>query len=202
MKLLFSSVLLATASMLSAATPQSAPPAPAAEPAPPSVERQQLARQYVQLTATADQFVDLFRAGMSKGISGKLDEVEDEESKAEARTEMAHFMSLAEPKLRERIPNLTEAYAQVYAREFSAEELRQMLAFAQSPAGGHFLKSRVKLELDPAILIQQEGFALDLFPILQQMQKEKCAAKAAQRVAMGEKNAKCPLSQAPETQAG
>jgi len=82
MKLLFSSVLLATASMLSAATPQSAPPAPAAEPAPPSIERQQLARQYVQLTATADQFVDLFRAGMSKGISGKLDEVEDEESKA------------------------------------------------------------------------------------------------------------------------
>jgi hypothetical protein len=34
------------------------------------------------------------------------------------------------------------------------------------------------------------------------MQKEKCAAKAAKWVAMGEKNAKCPLASKPDVQAG
>ena len=42
----------------------------------------------------------------------------------------------------------------------------------------------------------------NLTPVLEDIQKEMCAEKAAQRVAMGDTKAKCPLAAAAETQAG
>ena len=209
MRLIRSSLVIALASstLIAAAPPQVPAPAPeptaAATPAPPSLERQQLARQYIQLTATADQFVDMFQTGMSRGIDqAAAGDPDNAKIKAEAQEDMARFMTLFEPKLRERMPNLIEAYAQVYAREFSAEELRQMISFAQTPAGKHFLTSQARVDLDPAILMQQEGFALDMMPIMEQIQKERCARHTAQRIAAGDKKAKCPLASQPETAAG
>ena len=39
-------------------------------------------------------------------------------------------------------------------------------------------------------------------PVMEEFQKEMCAEKAAQRIAMGDTKAKCPLAAAAETAAG
>jgi hypothetical protein len=205
MKLLFLSLALASSSVIAAAQPASQPASSAqaaARQAPPSIERQMLARQYIGMVVTPEQYLRLMRAGVAAGVSDSMARNLDDSEKAEVDATMTRFLTLFEPKLRKRMPNLVEASAQVYAREFSADELRQMIAFAQSPAGRHYLTRSLELSTDPAVLIQQQGLMIDAAPIMQQIRKEQCAAHTAQRIAMGDKKAKCPLSGKPETQAG
>jgi len=207
MKLVFSALVIALAApAVSAATQQ--PPASVAtaipQPTkiePPSLERMELARRYIGLAISVDQFVDTMRSGMAAGLSESLGSDVDESDRIESDTRMKRFLALYEPKLRERMPNLLEAYAQVYAREFSAEELQGMVAFAQSPAGHHYLSRRMALELDPAVLSQAQGFQNDALSILKQIQKEMCQAATAKRIAAGDKKAKCPLSNEVDTRA-
>jgi len=207
MRLVLSAFVIAFAtSAVSAPAPQ--PPEPAstavAQPdkiQPPSLERMELARRYISATISADQFVDTMRSAIAAGLSDSLGADADEGTKAESAKSMKRFLVLYEPKLRERMPNLLEAYAQVYAREFSADELREMVAFAQSPAGHHYLSRRLALELDPAVLLQEQGFQNDALPILRQIQKEMCQEATAKRIASGDKKAKCPLSNEPDTRA-
>ena len=73
MKLLLSSLLFASASMLSAAAPQAATPAaqPAVQPTPPSIERQMLARQYISLTVSPDEFIATMRTAAAAMIEAK-----------------------------------------------------------------------------------------------------------------------------------
>ena len=80
-------------------------------------------------------------------------------------------------------------------------ELQQMIDFAKSPAGQHYLRDYAKLESDEAVGAAMSELMESLTPVLEDIQKEMCAAKATQRVAMGDTNAKCPLG-APPTQAG
>lgn len=204
MNRLFPSLALALVSSGLAAAPQPSQPAPlehAAQPVPPSLERQQLARHYISLTVSPDGFIADMRTAAAAALTAKFEQAQGA-SREEAEGDMRRFFALFEPKARERLPNYLEAYAQVYAREFSVEELQKMIAFAQSPAGRHYFSREERLDVDPAIRTQAEGFWLDMVPIFQQIRKEKCAVTAARRVAAGEKNAKCPLSSAPETQAG
>jgi hypothetical protein len=197
MKLLLSLALLASAPVLSAAAPQETAPAQrAAEPAPPSIERQQLGRQFIAIAISPDDYVATMRDGITAGIA------ETAGSKAEVDETLKHFLALYEPKVRERLPNLMEAYAQVYAREFSADELKQMIAFAQTPAGRHYFSHRDHLDTDQAVLIQEEGFQEDALPILMQIQKEQCQARTAQRIAAGDKKARCPLADKQDSAAG
>ncbi|HEV8406892.1 MAG TPA: DUF2059 domain-containing protein [Sphingomicrobium sp.] len=168
---------------------------------PPSPQRMELARRYIGAAISADQFVDAMRSAIAAGLSDNTDADMDEATKAESEKKMKRFLVLYEPKLRERMPNLLEAYAQVYAREFSAEELQEMVAFAQSPAGHHYLSRRLSLELDPAVLMQEQGFQNDALPIMKQIQKEMCQEATAKRIAAGDKKAKCPLSNEADTRA-
>jgi hypothetical protein len=203
-KLVYSALVVALASsVVSAAPPQSTNDVqPQAEQAlPPMMEKILLARRYISLAVSPDQFIESVRSGATQTMLASLDD-QDGAARADGAKDIEHLLSLMEPKIRERIPNLLEAYSVVYAREFSADELRQMIAFAQSPVGRHYLSRQLELDTDPIIQRQEEGFAADLLPILHQIQKEKCAKRAAQRIAMGDKNAKCALSSEPETAAG
>ena len=206
MKHVLSLALLFAAPALSAAAP--ATQAPMAEPAPPSIERQMLARQFVGLIISTDQILEGVRAmasvPMDCGCDRKASMTKAEEAAADEQAEKdtKEFLALLEPKLRERVPNIMEAYAQYYAREFSADELKQMLAFAQSPVGHHYLYNQFKVQADPAVLIQQEGFMLDLLPAMQEFQKRKCQEHTAQLIAAGDKNAKCALTDKPDVAAG
>lgn len=210
MKHVLSLALLAAAPIVSAAAPVAPTPAPVparAEPAPPSIERQMLARQFVAKTVSSDQYLDGIRAmAAAQGDCGCDSKASAASAKAEtpedADKATADLLAFIEPKIKERIPNLMEAYAQAYAREFTADELKQMLTFAESPAGRHYLSSRLDVETDPAVMIQQEGFMLDIIPAMQEFQKQKCQEHKAQLIAAGDKNAKCVLTDKPDVAAG
>jgi len=203
MKFVLSALLLASAPILSAAAPQVAEPALTVQSVPPSFEKLQLARRFVSLAVRTDDMVEMMKIGMAQGSSAKLDGLtEDETEKAEAEKDMKRIMALMEPRVRQRMPNVLESYAVVYARDYSTEELQQMVTFAQSPAGQHYFAHNLAVQGDPIVVRQLEGFRSDLWPAMEEFPKEKCAAKAAQRVAMGDTKARCPLSAAKDTAAG
>lgn len=205
MKLVLSLALLAAAPALSAAGPVTSSPAPVpakAEAAPPSAERQTLARRFVAMILPPDQFVDGMRAMAANGVATMMLNSGDDSSPAEVDQYMKHFFLLLDPKIRERLPNLMEAYSQAYAREYSADELTQMIAFAGTPAGRHYLANRGVVESDAGVQAQEQGIAAEIQPIINELAKEKCQERTAQRIAMGDKNAKCPLADKTDQAAG
>jgi hypothetical protein len=159
-------------------------------------------RQFIALAIFAHDYIATMREGMTQGLRDHVGSDLDEAEKSEADATVKRFLALYEPKVRERMPMIMEAWSQVYAREFSADELRDMIAFAQTPAGHHYYARRISLDADPAVIMQQEGLQYDALPILQQIQKERCQARTAQRIAAGDKKARCPLADKPDSAAG
>jgi hypothetical protein len=199
MKLVMSSLLVAVASSaLVAAVPAQADPAPAKVEAV-SPERLELARRFMAVTDTTD-ILDSYREMMIQSAAAFGEDLDDA-GKAKAQHRIDRYLALAGPTIRAGEPALVDAYVRTYAREFSADELRQMIAFAQTPAGRHYLARYDILNMSDEIVDAQHKLAEDLEPVMEQIGKEMCAEKAAQRVAMGDKKAKCPLSE-PDTQAG
>ena len=199
MKLVMSSLLVAVASSaLVAAVPAQADPAPAKVEAV-SPERLELARRFMAVTDTTD-ILDSYREMMIQSAAAFGEDLDDA-GKAKAQHRIDRYLALAGPTIRAGEPALVDAYVRTYAREFSADELRQMIAFAQTPAGRHYLARYDILNMSDEIVDAQRKLAEDLEPVMEQIGKEMCAEKAAQRVAMGNKKAKCPLSE-PGTQAG
>lgn len=204
MKLVPSSLLVALAFPLCAAAP---PPAiqsaqPLVQQAPASPEKLGLARQFVNLALPPERYMELMRAGAASGLANSLAGVEDEDAQSEGQATVDRLFARFEPVMKAQLPSLSEAYASAYAREYSAAELQQMIAFAQTPAGQHYLARRDFVDLDPAVLeVQMEMFEA-LGPLMKQIQKEQCQAHTAQRIAAGDKKAKCPLAAKDETAAG
>jgi hypothetical protein len=125
----------------------------------------------------------------------------DDSEKAAAMHRVERYLAMAGPKIRAAMPALVEANAQAYAREFTADELRQMIAFAETPAGKHYIDRYDFLQMSPEVVAAQRDLGEQLQPVLEDFQKQMCAEKTAQRIAMGDTKAKCPLSD-PDTQAG
>ena len=202
MKLISGSLLVALVSSAAwAAAPQPAAPQPAEvaqakADAAPSGERLDLARRYVAL-GDANDYMDEMRAVMMRSANS----VSSPEDKAAAEKFFDRVFVLAGPKIKARMPSIMEATAQAYAREFSAEELKDMIAFAETPTGKHYLARGAEVETDPAILDAHMKVWEDLAPIMEEVgkdiSKEACAKKAAARVAAGDKKATCPLSANP-----
>jgi len=204
MKLISGSLFVVLASSAAwAAAPPAAAPAPAAAVQPAATaDRLVLARKFVGLALPPERYMELMRAGAASGLTETLAGLKDEQAQAEGQADLDLFFTRLEPVIHAEFPVVTEAYTNAYAREYSADELTQLIAFAQSPAGQHYLARHDLVELDPAVVeVQMKVFGA-MGPILEQMQREKCAAKAAARVAAGDKKATCPLAKAAETRAG
>ena len=167
----------------------------AATSAAPSPEQFELARKFAMLTDQSDVLLNVIRAGYQQSASESLVEIEDDAERAAAQARADKMLTRLEPKLRELLPKFTDASARVFAREFSADELRQMIAFAESPAGKHYSARLPMLATSPELIQAQQDLTDGLTPILDDFRKEACAAKAAQRLAAGDKKAICPLSQ-------
>jgi hypothetical protein len=207
MKLVSGSLLVALVSSAAwAAAPQPAAsptPVAAAQAAPAaSGERIDLARRFVNLALPPERYMELMRAGASSGLAETLTGLKDGGAEAEGQADLDRFFATLEPVMKAQLPMVSEAYANAYAHEYSATELQQMIAFAQTPAGQHYLARREFVDLDPAVIKAQMDVFEAMAPIMEQLQKEKCAAKAAARFAAGDKKATCPLSKAAETRAG
>ena len=202
MKLVVSSLLVAFASSAFAATtPAQADSTPGKVEAV-SPERLDLARRFVSLSLTADRYMESTREAFVASTLSRFEDLETDDDWADAEKKMGNVFAKIEPGLRERFPKLIEANAQAYAREYSAAELQQLILFAGSPAGQHYLSSREFVEEDQGVLDATQHMWEAAMPVMEELQKEMCAEKAAKRVAMGDTKAKCPLAAAAETQAG
>jgi hypothetical protein len=62
------------------------------------------------------------------------------------------------PVTEKHIPALVDAMVQAYAREFTLDELRQIRAFADSPAGGHYLSRSTALVADPFVVAANQNY--------------------------------------------
>ena len=197
MKLLLTSIAVAlSSSTVAPAAPPQAAPVETAQPA-----KIELARLFVELTMPADQFIAVMRASAKMVAAADFDDSGDEAAKTAADRQVDELIAAAEPKVRQWLPNIFEAYASAYAREFSAQELAQMVAFAESPAGRHYLSGSDFLDGDPGVAAANEALKKELTAVIENTAKEMCAKRAAKRLAAGDTKAKCPLSSASETRA-
>jgi hypothetical protein len=203
MKLAVSLIGLALASTaLVAAAPTVAEPssakAPASVPAP-SAEALELARKFVAITNAVSDPLEGLNAGAWPAAS---EQVADKAARADAEQRLKQLVARLEPKVRAKMPAIKEAYASAYSREFSADELRQLIAFAETPAGKHFISQSGVIEVEDSIIDAEAELWEEMTPILEEMRKEVCAERAAQRIAAGDIKAKCPLSREAETASG
>jgi len=145
---IFGALLLA-ASAPSAAAPVTSPPAD--QPAKlaeanaiieimfPPAERE---RTFDKLAA---DLAGQFRAGMPASAST------DPGFKAIVDQYLDRALQLQKPLLRKHLPAMFEAMALAYTREFSITELRNIHAFAETPAGRHYLSRSTAILSDPAV---------------------------------------------------
>lgn len=161
--------------------------------AEPSAEQVELARRFIALESPAEMIMEGFKSGFWGSASEILLEIEDAGDRSAAEDRIDQLLVGLEPKLKELMPAFLEAHAQVYAREFSADELQQMVAFAGTPAGKHYLASVDNLAMDPALEEAQQELMSGLAPALKDFKKAMCAETAAKRVAAGDTSAKCNL---------
>ena len=134
MKLVVSSLLIAFASSAVAAAEPAASPAPAKIEAPSS-QTLELARRFIKLTVSADQYIEMARAGFMGSTMSQLEGLETDDDFADAEEKLGKVWAKVEPSIRAQLPNLLEAYAEAHAREYTADELQQLITFAGSPAG-------------------------------------------------------------------
>lgn len=202
MKFLLASLSVAiAASSLAAAAPSNPAPAEAVEsPGAPSAQRLELARRFIAVSNPVGDMMGAIRESALMTFYASAVDDGDEAAQQTAERRVDAILARAEPTIRKRMPEILEAYSQVYAREFSAEELEQLIAFAQSPAGKHYIARMSFLDMDPAILEANQTLTDELTPIMREVTRELCAERAAQRLAAGDTKAKCPLSAEPETQ--
>jgi hypothetical protein len=204
--------LISTAAWAAAPEPAAAP-APAARTVPsteariaalpvPSAERLALARQVVDLTITQQKAADSFRAFEMEAATSYATAFYDAGDNAEIQAAVYRVLNKLEPTLQSQMPQVLDAYARAYAREFSADELKTMIAFAESLAGKHFLSQPDVLNNDWGVVGARQRVSNSMVPTLQEMEKDACAKRAAMRVAAGDAKATCPLAKAAETQAG
>lgn len=201
MKLLATSLAVALASApLAAAAPKAdSPQTQAAAVSAPSTERLELARQFIASTAPADSLIEAWRAGYWHAASQGI---EDEGERAGAKDHLNRLFARLEPHIRQAMPNVLEIYALLYAREFSADDLRHMIAFAETPVGKRYLLRSALLDSDPSLMEAQSELMESLTPVMEEFGREMCRKRAAERFAAGDTKAKCPLTAGTESQAG
>lgn len=196
MKILLASISIALAtSTLASAAPAGSPVESDGDRSVISPRSLELAREFVAIAKPAGDRLDWLEGFASMAASEGPENAGDEA--AEQRTEK--IMARFEPTLQKLMPALMDAYAYSYAREFSDQELEQLIAFAKTPAGKHYVASVAAVESDDAVIGLHETIGEELEPIMRDVAKEICAKKAAQRLAAGDAKAKCPLSEADET---
>ena len=85
------------------------------------------------------------------------------------------FMVRFQQRFNDGIPNFIDLVAQVYAREFSDDDLRKLLDFYRSPAGQHLLSKQVMIAQGMTTVGAQWGRSIAQ-EITQEFEKEKGGA--------------------------
>jgi len=155
-------------------------------------DRMPLARQLVALLLpnVAQDAMD----GLKMGVLSHLDTVEDPAAKARLEADIEASMDVAAPIMGRHMAAMTEAYANAYAAQYDVEELKQIIAFSQTPAGKHFLTQNIALDSDPGVLAEQERLMKEVVPVFANVSRKLCQVQAGQHAARGERDAKCTMA--------
>ena len=82
------------------------------------------------------------------------------------------------PIVDKHMPAIIEAVATAYVHEFDLAELKQIRAFAQTPAGGHYFSRAMYVIGDPAVAAANQAYFKDLAAVAE-AEKVKLAADVA-----------------------
>jgi hypothetical protein len=132
--------------------------------------------------------------GLKMGVLSHLDTVDDPAMRTKLEADIEASMVVAAPIMGRHMAAMTEAYAQAYAGQYDGEELRQIIAFAGTPAGKHFLTQNIPLDTDPGVLAEQDKLMADVVPVFVNVSRSLCQYQAGQHAARGERDAKCSIA--------
>jgi hypothetical protein len=76
------------------------------------------------------------------------------------------------PIAEKHLPQIIDAMATAYTHEFSLAELKDIRAFAQTPAGAHYLSKSTQLMGDPAIAAANKAYLTDVVTVAKSKQTE------------------------------
>jgi hypothetical protein len=188
-------IVFVTAAFLLASSAVAAPPS---APQPLSATERvdaapiTLARQFVALAnATFDQqTVDSLRLVND----AQLAMVEPVALRSRIEPDLERLAAASIAVIKRYKPAILEAYAQAFAKDFKVDELRQLVTFAETPVGKRFVLESNYGDNDPGVLAVQEKLRAETEPLWQELAKIVCRERAQFRVAMGERDAKCPMA--------
>ncbi len=147
--------LASAVALPAAAQAQTAPP-PAARPLDPA--DLQVASQIIAVILPPEQrvaIVERVTKTMMGAMQGNMAGIMgvDDPGLQQIFARMFETMPAAmRPAMERRMPELVDAMTRAYVRHFSHEDLRAILAFAQTPAGSHYLSRSADLMQDPDVV--------------------------------------------------
>jgi len=194
MKRLAISVALALASSTAlAADPDASGPSPEASSFP-SGERLELARRFLAGGMSSEAYADTMLAGADEMIAALVEEYAGDPQQQKVSLAMGEMLERAKARVSALVPQLFEASAQAYAREFSADELRQLIAFAESPAGKHYIAEFAALQNDEAVAAVEDELWSTMDEITEEVGREFCTRSHDVQIARGE-GEPCPYAE-------
>jgi hypothetical protein len=167
-------LLGASAPAISAPQPQPAPPA-AAPVDPASLA---LARQILTIGIPPEKRVQMF-SSIIDSISDQarksmeaLPFAKDKDFKALMDRSTQRMWGEMKPIMTAALPDIFESMARAYAREFSADDLNAMLAFARTPAGQHFFERSPLILKDPDVQAANQRMSAQMLTKLPEIMRE------------------------------
>ena len=128
----------------------------------------------------AAKLAEKFRFLSNQVSASFLTDGEDPKFQARVDSDMQAMWQEMTSILARHIPDYYEAMARSYARNFTIPELRQILAFAQTPTGLKFLQSGSLIAESPEVVAVLQQMQVDLFADLPAFMKKKRQATADQ----------------------
>lgn len=138
--------------------------APAARADDPT--RLALARQVVETAHVGDTMIKLMPT-----FIGQMRQLLSQQGAVDAK-QIDLFLAKFQQRFNDGIPNFIDLVARVYARDFSDEDLQNLLTFYRSPTGQHLLDKQVVIAQGMAQVGSQWGKAIAQ-DILAEFEKQK-----------------------------
>ncbi|MBW8783873.1 MAG: DUF2059 domain-containing protein [Novosphingobium sp.] len=144
-----------------------AAPHPAAETAeataaPADPERLALSREIVDVAFPTGEreamFGGVIRAMLDQLRANAANQIADAGLRTVVERHIAGLPERLAPVTDKHIPMLIDAMANAYAREFSLDELKEIRAFAGTPAGKHYLARNTALLADPHVEAANQAY--------------------------------------------
>lgn len=134
-------------------------------------EKLALARQIIDVmypAETREQMLldisgNFARQAMAGSLSGPL--YAEPGIRAIADRFIADMPEAMRPVVSRHLPKIFEATAIAYTRQFTLEELRDILAFGRTPAGQRYFTSLPAILSDPAIAAANQAYMAEIMPV-------------------------------------